>query len=409
MTTCPTDEVSSREVRGRWSLRHYAMLAALWTIPAVAGTFDNYYWRRAHGMAVPFAWMALAEFPKWVIWIPLTPLVLRLGRRFRVAPPVRWQAVTVHVIVCLALSVTQAIIVAVSLLAIQQKVDWWTFRELALFAFANWFPVMLLAYPIVVGLGYALEVADRLRREQVHAAMVSGRLAQAQLAALRTQLHPHMMFNSLNTAVSLVRTGDNELAVGVLTDLSEILRQVLRGAAIQEVPLSDEIRFVERCVALERARFPNRIAAVFDVGWSVRDALVPNLILQPIVENAMRHGITRREEGGLLEIVARAEDGMLVLSVLDNGPGFRDVASPPGLGLNITSERLHYLYGGRASLRLANRPGGGAEVVLRLPLDTRPAAPRRDLARNSSPPLESDWSWRRTSPARPGSGIQPGG
>ena len=233
---------------------------------------------------------------------------------------------------------------------------------------------MLLVYPVVVGLGYALEVADRLRREQVNAAIVSGRLAQAQLAALRAQLHPHMMFNSLNTAVSLVRTGDNELAVSVLTDLSEILRHVLRGAAIQEVPLSEEIGFVERCIALERARFPDRVDAVLDVDWSVRDALVPNLILQPIVENALRHGITQREAGGLLEIAARAENEMLVLSVRDNGPGFGDLNVRGGLGLGITSERLHHLYGGRASLLLANRPGGGAEVVLRLPLHARPAA-----------------------------------
>jgi signal transduction histidine kinase len=352
------------------------LLAALWTIPAIASTLDNYYWRRAHGMALPLALMALAQFPKWIVWIPLTPFVLRLGRRYSVAPPVRWQAVTVHVIACLVLSVTQAIVVAVSLLLVQRPVDWPTFQAVALLAFANWFPVMLLAYPVVVGLGYALDIADRLRREQVHAAMVSGQLAQAQLTTLRTQLHPHMMFNSLNTAVSLVRTGDNTLAVGVLTDLSEILRHVLRGAAVQEVPLSEEIRFVERCAALERARFPDRVDAVFEVDWVVRDALVPNLILQPIVENALRHGIAQREGGGVLEIVARAEDGMLVLSVLDNGPGFRDVPSQSGLGLNITRERLHYLYGAGASLRLANRPGGGAEVVLWLPLRMRPAAPR---------------------------------
>jgi signal transduction histidine kinase len=349
------------------------MLATLWTIPAVAGTLDNYFWRRAHDMAVPLAWMALAESPKWLVWIPLTPLILSVGRRFRVAPPVRWQPVTVHVIVCLVLSLTQALVVAVSLLAVQDKVDWPTFRALVLFAFASWFPVMLLVYPVVVGLGYALEVADRLRREQVNAAIVSGRLAQAQLAALRAQLHPHMMFNSLNTAVSLVRTGDNELAVSVLTDLSEILRNVLRGAAVQEVPLSEEIGFVERCIALERARFPDRVDAVFDIDWSVRDALVPNLILQPIVENALRHGITQREAGGLLEIAAHAQNEVLVLSVRDNGPGFGDLNARGGLGLGITSERLHHLYGGRASLLLTNRPGGGAEVVLRLPLHARPA------------------------------------
>jgi signal transduction histidine kinase len=352
------------------------MFAALWTIPALAATLDGYYLRRAHGMASSLGGTALAELPIWLIWIPLTPLIFRLGRRFRVASPVRWQAVTVHVIACFVLSVIQAIVVAAPLLAIQPQVDWPTFQSLAVFSFANWLPVMLLAYPVVVGLGYALDVAHRLRREQVHAAMVSGQLAQAQLAALRTQLHPHMMFNSLNTAVSLVRTGDNTLAVGVLTDLSEILRHVLRGAAVQEVPLSEEIRFVERCVALERARFPDRVDAVFELDWSVRDALVPNLILQPIVENALRHGIAQREAGGVLEIMARAEDGMLVLTVLDNGLGFRDVATRSGLGLNITRERLHHLYGAGASLRLANRPGGGAEVVVRLPLHMRPAPQR---------------------------------
>ena len=364
------------EVSVRWRFRHSLMLAALWAIPAVAGTIGKYYWRRAYDTPLSLGAMAIAEFPKWLIWIPLTPLVLRMGKRFRVGPPVRWRAVAIHVFACVALTVTQAVVVAASLLAIQPKVDWWNFRALIVFAFTNWFPVMLFAYPVVVGFGYALEVAYRLRREQVHAATVTAQLAQAQLAALRTQLHPHMMFNSLNTAVSLVRTGDNELAVGVLTDLSEIMRHVLRGAAIQEVPLSEELRFIEHCVAMERARFPDRIAAVFDVDRSLRDVLVPNLILQPIVENAIRHGISQRETGGLLEIVARSERGMLSLSVLDNGPGFRDFASRHGLGLSITSERLHYLYGGRASLRLANRPGGGAEVTLMVPFRTPQAAQR---------------------------------
>jgi LytS/YehU family sensor histidine kinase len=184
------------------------------------------------------------------------------------------------------------------------------------------------------------------------------------------QLHPHFLFNSLNAITVLVRDRDTVAAGRMLDLLSDVLRQVLRSEQAHEVSLADELRFLERYLAIEQVRFSDRLTVRFDVEDTLLDAAVPEFLLQPLVENALRHGIAQRADAGAVEVSARRDDDTLVLSVTDNGPGphagHRD-GNGNGLGLANMRERLTNLYGSRAQLELRAAPQGGTVATVTIP------------------------------------------
>jgi two-component system LytT family sensor kinase len=208
-------------------------------------------------------------------------------------------------------------------------------------------------------------------REQARAAQLETQLAQAQLEALKMQLHPHFLFNTLN-AVAALQLEDPETARRMLVRLSDFLRATLENAGVHEVSLSREVDFVSRYLEIERVRFPKKLAVEIEIDPGARDALVPNLILQPIVENAIRHGIAAKACAGRVQIQAGRRNGSLQLRVRDTGPGLNGAPQPvggghSGRGLAITRARLERMYGAAACLSLRNAPGGGLEVEIEIP------------------------------------------
>jgi LytS/YehU family sensor histidine kinase len=190
------------------------------------------------------------------------------------------------------------------------------------------------------------------------------------------QLQPHFLFNALHTIGSLVRTGDRDSAVRVVAGLGELLRRMLDGASQQEVPLKHELEFLGAYLAIEQVRFGDRLDVTVDAASDVLDAAVPHLILQPLVENALRHGIAPHAAAGRLEIGARRAGEWLELRVRDNGPGLsngdgREASS--GIGLANARARLERLYGDAGELTIADAAGGGLEAVVRLPFRLAPA------------------------------------
>ena len=195
---------------------------------------------------------------------------------------------------------------------------------------------------------------------------------------LRAQLHPHFLFNALNTAVSLVRARQPEAGVRVLTHLSELLRQLVNGVE-QEVTLGEELRLLDSYLEIERARFGTRLVIAVDVPPELLDAYVPGLVLQPLVENALRHGVGKRDAQGHVWIDARARGAtQLELRVRDDGAGLaRDVLDArgdtrTGVGIANTRARLSRLYGAAGTLELRDHQGGGAESMVTLPLRRSP-------------------------------------
>jgi two-component system, LytTR family, sensor kinase len=243
---------------------------------------------------------------------------------------------------------------------------------------SNWLPVSMLLYWLTLGAGYALETTRRERAQALRTTELEGQLARSELAVLRAQLHPHFLFNALNTAVSLVRARQPEAGVRVLTHLSELLRQLVSGVE-QEVPLREELRLLDSYLEIERARFGSRLSIIVDVPPELLDAYVPGLVLQPLVENALRHGVGRRDAHGHVWIDALARSAtQLELRVGDDGPGLAhdvlDARSEPstGIGIGNTRARLSRLYGDAGTLELRDREGGGAEAIVNVPLRNSP-------------------------------------
>lgn len=223
---------------------------------------------------------------------------------------------------------------------------------------------------LVIGLhGYA--ALAKARERELRAAQLEGSLARAQLRNLRLQLQPHFLFNALNT-ISATMYDDPAAADEMLDQLAELLRASLRTAQSDEVSLAEELSLLDRYLAIMRARFGERLTVALDLDPEASAALVPSLLLQPLVENAIRHGNAERAGRGTVAVRSRKEGGRLVLEVEDDGPGDPGAAPdrPPGIGLAATAERLRLLYGDGQSFTAGNAPGGGFLVRASLPFHT---------------------------------------
>ena len=230
---------------------------------------------------------------------------------------------------------------------------------------------------VVLGyLGWHYYKAFRERERQ--AAALATELVQARLQALRMQLNPHFLFNTLNTISALIHENP-DAADRMIVRLSELLRRTLDRGDVQEVPLREELEFLRSYLEIEQMRFPDRLTVTFDVEPKTQDLFVPHLILQPLVENALRHGILPREEAGRVEISARVVDGeQLELKVCDNGGGLPPANGGPGregIGLQNVRSRLAQLYGAAQQLEIGNASVGGVEARVRIPCCTSPRSP----------------------------------
>jgi LytS/YehU family sensor histidine kinase len=295
-----------------------------------------------------------------LFWSAVTPCVVWLGRRFPVEPPGRRaRATAAHVAAAAAVVAADGALSAGLARHLGLAPGSTYLQHVLRYAFLN----------IVNYLGvlmFALYLAKRVR-----AAELEAQLARANLRALQAQLRPHFLFNALNTVAGLVRGDERRAATEMLAGLGDLLRATLKADGAHEVPLRDELDLVERYLAIERARFEDRLEVAVSVARGARDALVPSLILQPLVENALRHGIAPSRAGGRVAIVAEREDSVLRLQVRNTGAAGGAAEAGEGVGLSNTRARLERLYGGAQRFRL-ERGAEGAVATIELPF--RPAA-----------------------------------
>ncbi len=218
--------------------------------------------------------------------------------------------------------------------------------------------------------------ADEVLRLQLQAAQMQSELARLQLTALRGQLHPHFLFNSFNAISTLVRQRKIEQADETIVQLGELLRFVMENIELQELPFEQEVAFARCYLEVERIRFGDRLAVEVAVPPEVLGCVVPNLLLQPLVENAVKHGISRRIAPGKIVIAAARHGDRLQVEVLDDGPGPPPAGAPgrpAGIGLRNTRSRLTHVYGADYRFEMAARPEGGTVVRLDLPWRLSPA------------------------------------
>jgi sensor histidine kinase YesM len=243
--------------------------------------------------------------------------------------------------------------------------------------FINFLLLDLLTYTAIVGAYYTLDYFRRFRREELaaadlrtRAARLEAQMAEARLSALRMELNPHFLVNALNAVSGLVRRADNDAAVEMIAGLGGLLRVALRGDTRHEIPLREELEYLGQYLEIERVRFHDRLTVALHVEPGLEGALVPALILQPLVENAIRHGIAPVPGPGRVTLWARrSEDGTMRLEVENTGRGLPPGAlERPGVGIRNTLARLDALYRADAALRLDDLPGGGVRATLRLPV-----------------------------------------
>lgn len=379
MRILPEPYDSLREDLGVSDAGVVLVLVGVWLVPGLlAGAETLAFWRLG---GVPNApWLAFAlQLPGWLTFAALTPVMLWVGERIRRGAAGRVSSAVLHLLAALTLGSLYAV-AAAGTWHILSPAGERSFAELVLAWYLSSLPVQLLCYVGVFGAGRALYWFTRHRTYEIASARLEAELSEARLAALRMQLHPHFLFNSLNAVAVLVRDRDTDRAGHVLSLLSGLLRETLRSRKEQIVPLAEEVDFIRRYLAVEAVRFSDRMRVSFDIPEDLSGRPVPALILQPLVENAVRHGISRRAASGTIDIRAHAEDGRLVLTVEDDGPGpgatpgvteAERTGTPGGsVGLANTRARLSLLYGDSASCELAARDGGGTRASVRLPLES---------------------------------------
>jgi two-component system, LytTR family, sensor kinase len=324
-----------------------------------------------------FSRAASATMPSWLTLALFLPLVLLLAERFPLTRATWRRALLVHV--------PAAVAFAVAVIALASWLSDYVFFDGFPLGYLDNMRRLLGAYFILdvgyyctfVAGFYAVDYQRKYRAQEqaaaelaLKASRLEGSLARANLETLRMQLNPHFLFNTLNAVSVLALKGERHNVVRMLTRLSDLLRLALENAQ-QLVPLAEELAFLEPYIEIEQVRFRDRLQIITDIPPETLDAEVPSLLLQPLVENAVRHGIARRTAAGTIEIRALAADGRLCLEVRDSVPGFprggADGIERAGVGLANTRARLEQLYGTDHSFRLANAPGGGAVVSVEIP------------------------------------------
>ena len=321
-----------------------------------------------------FSWGVLS----WCVWAPLTPVIVWLARRYSFVGSGWKRSLSIHVPAFLILSAVHSAATTYITLVLKPFDFMGTspteFLPRFLSRMKGAFGSDLLVYGAVLGVCYAVDYYRKYQEREFLASQLEAQLAHAQLDSLRMQLHPHFLFNTLNGIVGLVRDNKNQAAVSMLVGLSDLLRHALEHSNEQEVELEAELNFIKLYLDIQQMRFSDRLKIEMDIDTGVLRALVPNLILQPLTENALRHGIGRSVASGLVGISAANQNGFLKLTVFDNGAGLASdwqLKSSGGIGLANTAARLQQLYGERHRLDVRNRESGGVEVVVVIPFHER--------------------------------------
>ena len=360
------DDGGGAEGRGRQRAVKLGFIWGVWTLVGVFFASQIYFYfaqtERAVAFSKALAWQLSAVY----LFALLTPLVLWLARRFRLGR-LNWsRSVIVHVVAGTAISAVWSVGHVILDTWFSGDMGRLTPAILARRTFVN-IDKELLVYWIIVLISHAANYYQRYREGELRA-------SQAQLQALKMQLHPHFLFNALHSVSSLVYQ-DPEAADRMITRIGDFLRLTLDTAATQEVELQQELEFLNCYLEIERIRFRDRLTTEVQVDARALTCQVPNLILQPLVENAIRHGIAPRSAPGRIEISAARVGDTLRLQVKDNGPGLCALQSfgptVGGLGLANTRARLEHLYGTAYRFEMADAPTGGLVVLLEIPANSR--------------------------------------
>ena len=355
----------------RYPSHPWIWITSIWLGFGLVDAAQTVFVMRAEGMHHVWVKLFVVTVLFWVPWALATAPVVHLGQRF---PPGNgaglfgWLA---HLAACAAIGLSFTAWTTwlgryFNLYA--GSTDPGTFVHLWFGKFSSGILSSLVLYAGIVAVSYLVESRARLAHQQAETARLNEQLVMAQLNALRSQIEPHFLFNTLNAVAGLVREGRNDAAVTAIAGLSDFLRHTLEIASLQQVPLGDELKFAEQYLDIQKVRFADRLQVRLTVPTDLLSASVPSLILQPLVENAVKHGIAKRRQGGIIRISASRCDEVLTLMVSNDGPGLpaQDTAAC-GVGSANVRSRLKSLYGDAFAYTMCNAQAGGVIVSVSLP------------------------------------------
>lgn len=351
------------------------LVAAAWLLPAILSGFEGVIQAQFTGETRSWR-QVLFNSLDWLVYAFLTPGVFALARRWPLTAPPFWRRALAQFGGALLFCAAWAVLGTALRAVIQPEM----LRGGVALYMLRWFVITLpfgvAVYLALVGVEHALFAVAEVRARDVRMARLAEQLSEARLSALEARVNPHFLFNSLNTITVLVRDGDARAATQVIEQLSLVLRASLDAAAPSDVTLREELEVTQHYLAVETARFPDRLRVTLDVAPDALDGHVPRLAVQHLVENAIRHGVAPRIDAGHLHVAARRDGSALVVTVTDDGPGVSTAEWPAGHGLAGTVERLATLYGPAAQLHVGARADGqrGTQATLRLPWRAHAAA-----------------------------------
>jgi len=362
--------------------------SAVWIAPAIFATMSNIAQRRMSGEPPPNIAELLFIGGDWLIYGIVAPAIFAVSNRWPVVKPFVRQRIALHLgfalLSCVAWAVGGKILqfsanyafrrdeVRQFIAALEDPVWRSITMDVVGWIFVT-LPFGVIVYTCVAVLAHAMRYLSDAQEREVQLVRVSEQLAGARFAALQAQLNPHFLFNTLNTIAVRARDGDGAGTARMVEQLSDLLRHTLTRHRSSEVALEEELDLVRQYVAIEEARFPDRLTVTVDADPALHQAAVPGFALQHLVENAIRHGIARRPGAGTVRVIARRSGDALELVVADDGGGMNvAVPMPAGHGIENTRERLRALYGDQASLVITSDASSGTTATMRIPF--RPLA-----------------------------------
>jgi signal transduction histidine kinase len=356
--------------RGDGRIRAWALGFAVWTLLALLTALQYIIFARTAGRPVDVGSIVVGRLADWYTCAVFTPVYFWMVRRWplertRWVPPIS----TYLGITALTVVAKFALHVPIMNAMRDDPGPRMTLGD----ALSRGFITENVAFWCLLGIVLAVEYYSRVREQEVHAARLNAQLADARLEALAAQLHPHFLFNTLQGISTLIHR-DPSAADTMLAQVSELLRRTLRRERSHEIPLREELELLRLYLGIVEQRFADRLAVTIDVAPDLGDALVPHFILQPIVENALNHGVARRAGAGAVHVAAERLGDDLVIAVMDDGPASLPPDSPAGdgIGLSNTRRRLAQLYGRDQALETGPRAEGGFRVAMRLPWHVSP-------------------------------------
>jgi signal transduction histidine kinase len=346
-------------------------IAVFWTAAAVFEATQSIFIQHALGLRGGEAVLFATEVAGWLPWALATPFVINLARRHPIVPAPTARGIAAHLVALVVITIiaeawSAGLHVVFNPWAHRQAPSFWGALCATLIFHAL---ICLFAYALILAVTYLVDSRDKVARKVTEAAQLNEELSKAQLAALLRQMEPHFMFNTLNSIAGLVRDDRKTAVVNMIVGLSEILRRASQNQR-PETTLAEEVEYLQRYIDIQKVRFGERLRYSVDIPDALMEVQVPSLLLQPLVENAIKHGLAERAAGGEIRVAAAGAGGSLSLSVYNDGPEFAAdwETKEAGVGLANLRKRLQIMHGEAADLLVRSVVGGGVEVVVTLPL-----------------------------------------